>query len=201
LIARRQTSGRGRQGRAWTSQEGNFLGSVLVELVPDDPPATLLSLLAGVGVIEALAATPPHYSANLKWPNDIMLGDAKAGGILLERQGSRIVIGFGINLAIAPEIPDRKTARFDPPIAVADFAPLLAADFGNLFRRWRLGDSQDWLISAWQASAHPLGTPLAIHVSAGEKVDGQFAGIEPDGALRLRTGAGVQVIRAGDVEL
>jgi BirA family biotin operon repressor/biotin-[acetyl-CoA-carboxylase] ligase len=174
---------------------------VLVELEPSDPSATLLSLIAGVAVIEALAATPPHYSATLKWPNDIVLKDAKAGGILLERQGSRIVVGFGINLAAAPDVPGRKTASFTPPIAVAEFAPMLAGAFGNLFRRWRSGEPQDWLISAWQACAHPVGTPLSVHVSAGDKVSGRFAGIEADGALRLQTASGLQIVRAGDVEL
>ena len=174
---------------------------MLIELEPDDPPATLLSLLAGVAVIEALAATPPHYTATLKWPNDILLGDAKAGGILLERQGSRIVVGFGINLAIAPDVRGRKTANFQPPILVTDFAPLLASTFGNLFRRWRSSTSQEWLTSVWLASAHPPGTRLSVHVSAGERVSGTFAGIEPDGALRLETRMGIQIIRAGDVEL
>ena len=174
---------------------------MLIDLEPDDPPATLLSLLAGVAVIEALAATPPHYTATLKWPNDILLGDAKAGGILLERQGSRIVVGFGINLAIAPDVPGRKTASFQPPISVTNFAPLLASTFSNLFRRWRSAPSQEWLISAWQASAHPPGTPLSVHVSADERVTGTFAGLEPDGAMRLQTATAIQIIRAGDVEL
>jgi BirA family biotin operon repressor/biotin-[acetyl-CoA-carboxylase] ligase len=174
---------------------------VLVELEPTEPPATLLSLAAGVAVIEALAAVPPHYSADLKWPNDVLLDGAKAGGILLERQGSRIVIGFGINLAVAPEVPGRRTASFLPPISVTDFAPILAGAFAGLFQRWRSSTNFDWLTAAWQACATPIGTPLQVHEGSGRMIAGTFAGLEPDGALRLQTDRGIEIVRAGDVEL
>ncbi len=202
LIAQRQTAGRGRQSRKWQSLDGNFFGSVLVVLEETDPPATLLSLAAGLSVIEALAATPPHYTADLKWPNDVMLDDAKLGGILLERQGARVVIGFGINRAVAPHIPGRKTAAFHPPIKAAEFAPILACDFGNQFRRWRSTASHDWLIRSWEARATQRGTPLKVHDGRGNLLTGTFAGLEADGALRLQLTSGeVEIVRAGDVEL
>ena len=66
--------------------------------------------------------------------------------------------------------------------------------------RWRKVPG-DALIDDWIVRAHPLGTPLTVHSGGGESVSGRFAGLEPDGALRLEADEGQQVIRAGDVEL
>jgi len=201
LIARRQTAGRGRQGRSWQSLEGNFFGSVLMILQESDPPAASLSLLAGLAVVETLAATPPHFGAFLKWPNDVMLSDGKVAGILLERKGERVVAGFGVNLETAPEIDGRKTTNLEGAVSPEQFGADLAGTFGNLFRIWRATPSCEWLIRAWEGAATPRGTSLQVHDGSGRRLAGQFDGLEPDGALRLRTAQGVEIVRAGDVEL
>lgn len=137
----------------------------------------------------------------LKWPNDLMLRGVKLAGILLERNGDRIAVGFGVNLAGAPELPDRHAASLDGKITPQAFAPLLAGSFVRLLALWR--DSQPTLLAqAWIARAHSIGTELKVHSSAGEQVCGRFDGIESDGALRLRRTDGIiEVVRAGDVAL
>ena len=127
----------------------------------------------------------------LKWPNDLLLDGAKLAGILLERSGERIVVGFGVNLAAAPRARPtarrrRSTARSRPQA----FAPLLAGELRPAARavaqqrarrrRRRPG---------WRAPIRsaPL---LTVHVGADERVSGRFDGLEPDGALRLRTDDG-----------
>jgi len=136
----------------------------------------------------------------LKWPNDLLLDGNKLAGILLERSGNRIVVGFGVNLASAPELPDRKAASLNDAVTPEGFAPLLAASFARMLELWRSGDTGA-LANAWLARAHPLGAPLTVHLSPEERISGHFDGIEPDGALRLRTDDGVQIVRAGDVSL
>src|SRR5690606_29325486 len=89
LVALRQDGGRGRQGRSWQSIDGNFHGSTLVELRHGDPPAPALALVAGLALIEAAEVAAPGSQLCLKWPNDLMLGDAKLAGVLLERTGER----------------------------------------------------------------------------------------------------------------
>ncbi|WP_281288896.1 biotin--[acetyl-CoA-carboxylase] ligase [Sphingomonas xanthus] len=203
LIALRQDAGRGRHGRTWESVEGNFFGSTLVQLRDDDPPAPALALLAGLALIEAVEVAAPGTPLSLKWPNDLMLGDAKLAGILLERAGDRVVAGFGVNLAGAPKIAGRKTAALAPTATIAPqaFAPLLAGKFAQLLTVWRSADPAQFA-QAWQARAHPIGTPLEVHSGPGERVLGTFDGIEADGAMRLRKAGGeVDVIRAGDVLL
>jgi BirA family transcriptional regulator, biotin operon repressor / biotin---[acetyl-CoA-carboxylase] ligase len=202
LIALRQEGGKGRQGRVWQSIDGNFTGSTLVELRPTDASAPSLTLVAGLALIEAIDVASPDAEITLKWPNDVMLGDAKLAGILLERSGDRIVVGFGANLAQAPEIAGRKTAALKPAADIAPqaFAPLLAASFGRILELWRKSDPSQFA-QAWMARAHPIGTPLEIHSGPGEKVAGTFDGIEPDGAMRLKRDGMIDIIRAGDVKL
>ena len=200
LVALHQEAGRGRQGRAWQSLDGNFFGSTLVELRPGDPPAPSLALAAGLALIEAIDVAAPRAGLILKWPNDVMLDGAKLAGILLERSGDRIVVGFGVNLATAPAIEGRQTADLGRAIAPQAFVPLLAASFSRLLGAWRSAEPASFA-KAWLERAHPVGTPLSVHVGPDESVSGTFAGIEADGALRLSVEGSEQVIRAGDVHL
>jgi BirA family biotin operon repressor/biotin-[acetyl-CoA-carboxylase] ligase len=200
LVALQQDAGRGRQGRAWQSLDGNFFGSTLVQLRPDDTPAPSLALAAGLALIEAIDVAAPRPGLMLKWPNDVMLDGAKLAGILLERADDRIVAGFGVNLAAAPVIEGRDTAELGGAIAPQAFAPLLAASFARLLGAWRSAQA-DAFASAWLARAHPIGTALTVHSGRDELLSGSFAGIEPDGALRLDVAGVVQLIRAGDVAL
>jgi BirA family biotin operon repressor/biotin-[acetyl-CoA-carboxylase] ligase len=203
LVALVLSVGRGRHGRQWQSPAGNFHGSTLVTLGTLDPPAPSLSLVSGLALIEAAQTLAPNSDLILKWPNDLLLGGAKLGGILLERSGERVVAGFGVNLAAAPEIEDRLTAKLpcDPLITPQAFAPVIAAAFARMLDTWRSLDTEAFA-NAWLSRAHPLGTPLSVHVAADEKISGVFDGIEPGGALRLRLADGsVRVMHAGDVSL
>jgi len=201
LVALHQQAGRGRQGRAWDAAPGNFYCSTLVDLRPGDPPGQSLSLTSGLALIEALDAAAPGQPLMLKWPNDVLLLGKKLAGILLERSGDRVVIGFGVNLASAPDLPDRRAASLGGLVQPRAFAPHLAESFERLLRLWRTSEPP-LLAQAWLARAHPLGSQLTVHSGSGMSVSGRFDGLEPDGALRLRRADGsLDVVRAADVEL
>jgi BirA family biotin operon repressor/biotin-[acetyl-CoA-carboxylase] ligase len=201
LIALEQDAGRGRQGRSWVSVPGNFFGSTLVQLRESDSLPQTLSLAAGLALVEAIDVAVPDQPVMLKWPNDVMLGGKKLAGILLERSGDRVVVGFGVNLASAPSLSDREGTSLAGKIAPQAFAPLLAASFARLLELWRQSEPA-MLARAWLARAHPVGTCLSVHSTGDELVSGSFDGIELDGALRLRRDDGmIDLIRAGDVEL
>src|ERR1700680_2406864 len=110
IMARRQTNGRGRSGRMWASEPGNLYASLLQRLACPQSVVHQLSLLAGVAAVEAIAAAVGGRinGLRLKWPNDVLIGEAKCAGILPESQigagGSEVVvvIGIGINLASHP---------------------------------------------------------------------------------------------------
>ena len=195
-----QDAGRGRQGREWVSESGNFFGSTLVSLAAGDPAPQSLSLVAGLALIEAVDVAVPDQLLMLKWPNDLMLGTAKLAGILLERSGDRVVVGFGVNLASAPKLEGRDAGALNGALLPQAFAPLLAGSFARMLSLWRASDAEAFA-RAWLARAHPVGTHLAVHSNADEKVNGTFDVIESDGALRLRRNGDVDLIRAGDVEL
>lgn len=164
----------------------------------EDPPAPTLALAAAVALHEVAAIYAP--AIQIKWPNDLLFDGAKLAGILLERQGDAVILGFGVNLAHHPAGIGRAATSL---AALAGMAPepalfleILARNFSRWLARWR----RDGLVpvrAAWLAAAHPLGTPLAT--SEGE---GLFDGLDESGALRLRLADGTtRVIHAGDVFL
>jgi len=201
LIALAQDAGRGRQGRPWESLPGNFFGSTLVLLTDGDPPPASLSLAAGLALIRAVEAVAPATGLMLKWPNDLLIGKEKLAGILLERSDDRLVAGFGVNLAVAPDLIDRPTAALSSVALVSpqSFAPVLAGAFARALDMWRTDSVR--LTTAWMESAHPIGTIVRVHDGASH-VEGKFAGLDADGALRLALEDGSErVVRAGDVTL
>jgi BirA family transcriptional regulator, biotin operon repressor / biotin---[acetyl-CoA-carboxylase] ligase len=172
-----------------------------VQLRTADSQPQTLSLAAGLALVETIDVALSAQPLMLKWPNDVMLLGKKLAGILLERSGERVAVGFGVNLATAPKLHDREGGSLQGQLVPQAFAPLLAGSFARLLDLWRQSEPA-LLAQAWLARAHPVGTGLTVHSTAEEIVSGRFDGIEPDGALRLRGADGMlTVVRAGDVEL
>jgi len=205
LRAGRQSGGRGRQGREWHSPPGNLYASTLVRLRPGDPPAPTLALVAAVALHEvACRFVAAGMPIEIKWPNDLLVAGAKLSGILLERTGDAVVVGFGVNLSDHPDGILRPAINMgmlggapDP----ARFLDALASSFAAWLARWRdagVGPVRQ----AWLAAAHPLGTALSTHAAGGARIEGVFDGLDDSGALKLRLPDGSsKVIHAGDVFL
>lgn len=205
LVADRQTAGRGRQGRAWTGGHGNFMGSTVVHVQTGDLPAHRLSLVAGVAVHAAILATAPNLAdLMLKWPNDVLAGAAKLAGVLLERLGDSVVVGVGVNLAKAPDIPGRATASLAGigyRVERDAFAQALEASWNQVLESWHAGCWHQ-LRADWLTRAHPIGSALSVHGGDGKALSGTFAGVDADGALQLQLADGTRrTIHAGDVTL
>jgi BirA family biotin operon repressor/biotin-[acetyl-CoA-carboxylase] ligase len=203
LIADRQIAGRGRQGRSWLDGDGNFMGSTVVHIRSGDPNPATLALLSGLAVHQTVSQVLPLEAApKLKWPNDVMIGDAKLSGILLERVGNAVVVGIGVNLASAPTLADRTSValgEFGPALARDRFAADLARQFDVELERWR-SFGMEAVIRRWLAAGHPPGTPLRTSGAGGKAVDGTFAGLTADGALQLRLADGrTHIVNAGEV--
>lgn len=164
----------------------------------EDPSAPTLALVAAVALHEVVAIYAP--AAQIKWPNDLVFGGAKLAGILLERQGDAVILGFGANLAHHPDALARPATSL---AALAGMAPepgpfleILARTFSRWLARWRR-EGLAGVRAAWLAAAHPLGTALSTHEG-----EGLFDGLDESGALRLRLADGTtRVIHAGDVFL
>lgn len=205
LRAERQTGGRGRQGRAWDSPAGNLYASTLVRLREGDPPAATLAFVASLALRATVAPhVPDSVSLSLKWPNDVLLDGKKLSGILLEREGETVIAGIGVNLAHHPEGLDRPATSIATFAAAPDpdtFLLDLAGRFAALVNGWRTTGLAP-LLANWLRYAHVAGTALSVHDGDGDRIDGEFAGLTGDGALRLRLADGAErVIHAGDVFL
>jgi BirA family biotin operon repressor/biotin-[acetyl-CoA-carboxylase] ligase len=161
-------------------------------------------LVAAVALIEIISLYAGDESVRLKWPNDILADGAKLSGILLERIGDAVVVGFGVNIADAPAVPDRATSSIAQIVGSVPDVGVFLEDLARSFERW-LGNwraSPSSVRARWMEYAHPLGTPLAVHESEGRVTEGLFQGIDSDGSLRLRLADGSEhVIQAGDVFL
>lgn len=212
VLAGRQTSGRGREGRPWQSPAGNFHATLLLIEPCAGRQAAKLGFVAGVSLHQALSALCPGLSGlALKWPNDLLLDGAKLAGILLEAQflpgeprRLAVAVGMGVNLAFAPEglpYPATSLAAAGRPIAIPDLLAELSPRFSTYLANFRRDDGFEAVRDEWLARAHGLGRPVRVHLN-GETLDGAFDGLDAEGRLRLSlAGAtkGVRLIDAGDV--
>jgi BirA family transcriptional regulator, biotin operon repressor / biotin---[acetyl-CoA-carboxylase] ligase len=194
VVADRQTSGRGRSGRAWASQPGNLFASLLVSIACSPARAGQLSLVAGVAAIDAIrkaAAQGVPAGLRLKWPNDILIGAAKTGGILVESTTTNLgaerlaVMGIGLNLASAP-VDLGRSATFLSAHGLS-LSPLralcfLAEAMDGWLKTWNDARGFAAVREAWLKRAGPIGEPLTVHTGGG-LVSGRFAGLDEEGAL------------------
>ena len=190
VTAGEQTSGRGRQGRGWSTPPGTALALSLVIRDPDP----LLSLRAGLAVADLAGA-----SARVKWPNDVLVDGRKVAGVLVEGrpQEDWAVLGMGVNaavdLAVLPEElrATAGTLGLDPAELPRALETLLAA------LEARLAEPPEATLAALRARDALAGRP--VHWEGGEGVG---AGIAGDGALLVRDAGGtVHALAAGEVHL
>ncbi|WEF23251.1 biotin--[acetyl-CoA-carboxylase] ligase [Paracoccus sp. S3-43] len=210
IMARQQTAGRGRRGRAWSDPPGNFAASLILRPQGGPADAARLSFVAALAVHDALRALcGPQLNLALKWPNDVLLNGGKLSGILLESMGSggtiqALVIGIGVNLAAAPEVVEPGAVR---PVSLQgetglsvtpdDLLTALAASFDGWWRQMRdYGFAP--IRAAWLARAAKLGEVITARTGTTETT-GRFEGIDETGALILTGARGRQAIPAADI--
>lgn len=211
LVALDQSAGRGRRGKQWQSRPGASLTfSLGLPYRPQDWSG--LSLAIGVSLAESL-----HPAVRLKWPNDLWWQGRKLGGILVEAAvaGDRrhAVIGIGLNvelpeLTLASAAADETAAVALPPVPPAalqelvpdrDAGEWLAAVVPALVRDLQRFEQAGFAAFAARFAARDALAGLELRLSDGQQ--GQAAGVGPDGALRLRTAAGLVDITSAEVSV
>jgi BirA family biotin operon repressor/biotin-[acetyl-CoA-carboxylase] ligase len=208
VVAEEQTAGRGRANRRWLTPPGTALALSLVLRPPLSAGlAARVTMLAGLAVCEA-AERVAGLRADLKWPNDVLIGGRKVAGILVESafRGDALeyaVVGLGINVSWAPEpgtVDFPATSLEAEAGRPVDRLNLLRAVLGALEARYE-GLAGEQLFADWRARLALLGEPVELLTEAGT-LAGIAEDVAPDGALIIRTAAGArQHVLAGEVRL
>jgi BirA family biotin operon repressor/biotin-[acetyl-CoA-carboxylase] ligase len=212
VAAEQQTAGRGRRGTTWVSPAGAGLYfSVVVRparLRASGAPArtptlSLLTLACGVGVRAGIAVAS-GLQADLKWPNDLLVGKRKLAGILAEGMAigapeQAVIVGVGVNIrpaAYPPDVAARATSLEGELGRAIDREALLAAILDALSERLAaLDQNAGDILQAWRA-ASPSATGTRVEWDGRR---GVTAGIDDAGALLVKTAAGVERIIAGEL--
>lgn len=209
-LAEQQTAGRGRRGRKWISPlAANLYLSCVWEFYNGAAALEGLSLATGVAIADALADVGIQDVA-LKWPNDIILGDAKLAGILLEMTGDplgkcQVVLGIGINHHMSVEAGsdiDQKWTTLDSCCPGVSRNLLAARTVSRLLLMLNTFEEAGFepFRARWQRLDAYKGKRVIIKTGAAD-MEGIADGVDGSGGLRLLTSSGLEVIKGGEVSL
>jgi BirA family biotin operon repressor/biotin-[acetyl-CoA-carboxylase] ligase len=213
LLAEHQTAGRGRRGRAWLAPPGGAICLSLSWMFREVPPDLgALGLVIGVCALRALKELGVG-SAALKWPNDLLLGERKLGGVLIDLRAESagpayVVIGIGLNVTLGAEFlkkiaqtglaaTDLASAGHGAPSRNRVAAGLIGASVRGLAEFEREGLKP--FIEEWRGADALRGRPVDVKAIEGTTSRGVARGIDVHGALLVETPHGVRRFIAGDV--
>ena len=217
FVTSEQTAGRGRRHRPWIAPRGNLACSVLETVNASPAVAATLGFAAGLAVEAALqkisieaslrSAGSDDMKFSLKWPNDVLAGQRKLAGILLEAEsvagdGLAVVVGIGTNVVAAPEgtpTPATSLAALGVHVGAEEVFATLSDSWTEFRAIWDHGRGFGEIRRLWLERAAGLGQPVAVH-TGGSTVAGTFDTIDDAGCMMVRTSSGNRVsISAGDV--
>lgn len=211
ILAERQTSGRGRRGRNWLSPFAeNLYYSLVLRLEGGMRQLEGLSLVVGLALLQVIRAAGVR-EAGLKWPNDVLVGDRKLAGILLELSGDpadvcHVVIGVGLNvnmLSAESGAIGQPWSSLRAELGRALNRNELVVELNRQLSRYldiqqRLGFSA--LQEEWQAAHLWQGRAVAL-TAGGEPIEGIVLGVDGSGAVRLRVDGAERSFSGGELSL
>lgn len=230
--AQKQTGGYGRQGRLWTSPEGGLYQSILLR-PPKCDPATLptLGFVMALSIRAALLrlASLPHDAIRIKWPNDLLVGDDKIGGISMEATAGGVCMGMGVNVFRPTEMSDLLADDRYQPAFFADLAIGYTKQgqlfFGNGYTFENKQDAiaavGDAIISAfiqcypvWKSNgfepfkrefvscSYLLGKRVSMQLLNGDVIaEGLACGVDDNGCLLVDEGSRVVAVNSGEAHV
>ena len=215
FVTTKQTAGRGRRQRPWIAPPGNLASSILEVMEVAPPVAATLGFAAGLSLeaalrrlsVEAVLRSGVGTSFFLKWPNDVLAGQHKLAGILLEAEslpgaGLAVVVGIGTNVVAAPEgtpTPATSLAALGIQVSAEDVFIALSDAWAEFRAIWDHGRGFAEIRKAWLDRAAGLGQAVAIKSGHGI-IEGVFDTIDEQGCMIVRTSAGNRIaVSAGDV--
>jgi BirA family transcriptional regulator, biotin operon repressor / biotin---[acetyl-CoA-carboxylase] ligase len=203
VSAEHQHAGRGRVGRTWEAPAGSgLLASVLLR--PRDLPPARLHLLTAATGCAAVAAVRrvAGVEADLKWPNDLLIGERKLAGILAEALGvtvegtvDAVVVGIGLNVSAAPAGAASLDEEAGRPIGRADLLVALLEELEGRYGRW------DEVAAEYRAGCATVGRRVRVERPGGSFVTGVAVRVDGDGRLVVAAGdtGAEEAFSVGDV--
>jgi BirA family biotin operon repressor/biotin-[acetyl-CoA-carboxylase] ligase len=204
IVAAGQTDGRGRRGRSWYSPEGGLYMTALLRPVGE---VGLVPLMGGVAVAETIRAMT-NIDAALKWPNDVLIGGRKVGGVLAESgwavgKMNHVLLGVGVNLNNpSPDWLPEATSLSEELGWFVDVDSFLDVLLDTLDRFIPYLESRPELIlSSWREMSQTIGRMVEVTDEDGVLVSGLAMGVDPDGALLVDCGGTTRRVVTGVLEL
>ena len=222
LVAEHQTAGRGRLDRTWEAPARSALTfSVLLRPTAPTQSWPWLPLLTGYALDKALKGL--GFDASVKWPNDVLIGERKVAGVLVERvetpSGPAAVVGIGLNVGMTAEelpVPEATSLAVVRPGDVPERSSLLLELLASLWESyvaWQEGGELAGmrLMESYSGACATLGRQVRVELPSGEVLTGTATGIDPSGRLLVEhgvaggaeegpeDGVGRTAVSAGDV--
>lgn len=210
VVAEHQSAGRGRLDRVWVTPPRAALTFSALLCPVGVPPAQWpwLPLLVGVAVARGVRRAA-GVSCVLKWPNDVLIGERKVAGILVERverpDGAAAVVGVGVNVSFtAAELPQPTATSLTLEGGGSDRTLLLGevlTALGHAYGDWSSagGDPARELRDAYTELCSTVGQQVRVELPDGERLLGRAAGVDLGGRLKVATAGGEVLLGAGDV--
>jgi len=203
-----QTAGKGRRGRNWSSPVGNMYVSLLLRPKCEISQAAQISLVAALGLGDAMGRFVEAERVTNKWPNDVLIDGKKIAGLLLESSTNSVgeiawvIVGCGANITSFPDIADYATTCLcdaaGRKITVEEFLPCFLDCFERHYAVWSTAGIENTR-EAWLERAHHIGQEITVRLPSEEK-QGIFEDLDRDGALILALPNGERErVTAGDV--
>lgn len=186
IVAAAQFAGRGRYRRKWVSHHGNVYASFIFNSPERDPR---LSYAIAVAVAETIISY--GISPQIKWPNDILINNAKISGVLIEYAGQYVIVGIGINVHTNPTVPEYKTTRLDEYVNV-DLTDVISRLAKNIDRFMK--SDFDSVRRRWMELAAGLNKLVKYR---GEMVE--LIGVNDNGALVVRCGSEYLLVHGDEI--
>jgi BirA family biotin operon repressor/biotin-[acetyl-CoA-carboxylase] ligase len=199
VVADHQTAGRGRLDRTWEAAPGSsLLVSVLLRPVLEPDRTHVVVMAAALALRDAVGAVA-GFVPELKWPNDLVVGDRKLAGLLAEREGDAVVVGAGLNVradAFGADLADRATACELEAGRTVDREEVLDRFLAGLAERL---DALDRVVVDYRAALGTIGRSVRVETGTGV-LTGTAVGVDDDGALVVHADdATDHVVTIGDV--
>lgn len=206
VVAHHQSKGRGRQGKTWQNRLGECLMFSFGKVF-EQPQSELGALALAVALACQRALVKLGVAAQIKWPNDLVVGCGKLGGILIETVRSSgktvAVIGIGLNFVLPKEVEEATSVQAvlqTAPLSVDELLSAVLDELNSALTQFgRYGFAP--LMAAYQAANRDHNHHVRLFQNGETLYEGVVTGITEQGALRLQTTAGERLVVSGEISL